>query len=95
MLHSLQILFDQEPYHELSKEAQIMSAIWSHQPPFKPANEDGTFPSVLQILERCWSHDRWSRPSGDLIIDTLQRCLYRTYRTNLGVHQEIVRALSG
>jgi len=70
-----------------------MSAIWSHQPPFEPENEDGTFPSVLQVLERCWSHDRWSRPSVDLIIDTLQRCLYRTYRTNLGVHQGIGRTV--
>jgi len=88
------ILFDQEPYHELSKEAHIMSAIWSHQPPFIPANEDGTFPSILRVLERCWSHDRSSRPSVDLIIDTLQRCLYHTYRTNLGIHQGIARALS-
>jgi len=68
-----------------------MRAIFSHQPPFEPSNEEVTFPSLLRNLKGCWDHDRTSRPPLKLIIDTLQRCLYRTYRANVGIHQGIGR----
>jgi len=45
----------------------------------------------LQVLKRCWSHDRSTRPPLNLIVDTIQRCLYRTYRANLDVPQGIGR----
>jgi len=85
----IQILFDLGPYHLLSEEAPLIRAILDpRRPPFEPLDEVA-FPSVLQVLKYCWSHDRWSRPSVDLVIDTLQRCLYRTYQRNLNVHQGI------
>jgi len=85
----IEILFDQEPYHQLSKEGPLIRAIANNEPPFEPSNGEVTFPSVLRILKRCWDHDPSSRPPLNLIVDTIQRCLYRTYRTNLGVHQGI------
>jgi Protein kinase domain len=94
--YSMQILFDLGPYHLLSEEARLIRAILdSRRPPYEPSDEEVTFPSVLQVLKRCWSHDRSGRPPVNLIIDTLQRCLYRTYQTNLNILQGIVRALSG
>jgi hypothetical protein len=72
-----------------------MRAIFSHQPPFEPSNEEVTFPPFLGILKRCWDRDRTSRPPLKLIIDTMQRCLFRTYRTNLSIREGVVRALSG
>jgi len=85
----IQILFDQEPYHQLSKEAHVIRAISDHRLPIEPSNEEVTFPSLLRILNRCWDHDRWRRPPLNLIVDTIQRCLYRTYQANLVVHQGI------
>jgi hypothetical protein len=72
-----------------------MRAILNQQPPFEPSTEEITFPSFLQILQRCWDHDRLNRPSLNLIIDTIRRCLYLTDKANSGVRQGIVGVLSG
>jgi len=85
------ILFDREPYHQLSKEAHLMRAILSQQPPFEPLNEEDTFPLFWQILKHCWDHDRSRRSSLNSIINTVQHCLYRTHQANLTVHQGIGR----
>jgi len=87
----VEILFDQEPYHQLYKDAQLIRAIFAHQLPIEPSSPEVTFPLFLQILKHCWDHDPWSRPSLNLIIDTIQHCLHRTYRANLVVHRGIGR----
>jgi hypothetical protein len=87
-------LFDQQPYHQISNQGHLLRAIIENVPPYKPPNEEVTFPLFLRLLQCCWQHDRSSRPPLNLIIDIIQRCLYRTYWENLTVHQGIVCALS-
>jgi len=89
----IEILFDREPYHQLSKEGPLIRAISNHEPPFESLNEELTFPLFWRILKRCWGHDRSSRPSLGLIVDTAQRCLYHSYRTNSGVHRGVGRTV--
>jgi hypothetical protein len=67
-----------------------MRAIFQHRPPIELLNEEVTSPLFLRILRHSWHPNRWSRPPLKLIIETIQRCLYRTYQANLVVHQEIV-----
>ncbi|KAF9508521.1 hypothetical protein BS47DRAFT_1415974 [Hydnum rufescens UP504] len=90
----IEILFDQQPYHQISNQGHLLRAIIENVPPYKPPNEEVTFPLFLRLLQCCWQHDRSSRPALSLIIDIIQRCLYRTYWENLTVHQGIVCALS-
>jgi len=84
------ILFDREPYQDRS-DVQVMFAIFTHQPPYEPSTEEVTFPSVLQNLQRCWDPHPSNRPSLNVIIDIIQRCLYFTHQANLSVHQGIGR----
>jgi len=85
----IQILFDQEPYHQISKDGPLVRAISQHRPPYNPSNKEVTFPELFEILKDCWNHDRSSRPSLNLIIGTIQQCLYRTYQANMIIHRGI------